>query len=138
MKGTLGVVLMALYLGDVRNHFSGKRARQHQKSDNTLNQDGRLSSREQLCSPTLLSSAGRAQDCNCKLTLAGLNRGKPEHLEARGSIPRGETLLLLLIAFVLVLYWSCCGKSKFYGHRENLESGKPTFDSGTTKAWTSV
>lgn len=35
---------------------------------------------------TLLSSAGRAQDCNCSTS----NR----YLEARGSIPRGETLLL--------------------------------------------
>ena len=34
----------------------------------------------------LLSSAGRAQDCNCTTS----NR----YLEARGSIPRGETLLL--------------------------------------------
>ena len=32
---------------------------------------------------TLLSSAGRAQDCNCSTS----NR----YLEARGSIPRGET-----------------------------------------------
>ena len=35
---------------------------------------------------TLLSSAGRAQDCNCSTS----NR----YLEARGSIPRGETFLL--------------------------------------------
>ena len=38
----------------------------------------------------LLSSAGRAQDCNCSTS----NR----YLEARGSIPRGETILLHVAA----------------------------------------
>ena len=36
----------------------------------------------------LLSSAGRAQDCNCSTS----NR----YLEARGSIPRGETIFCLM------------------------------------------
>jgi len=47
---------------------------------------------------TLLSSAGRAQDCNCSTS----NR----YLEARGSIPRGETFLLLLaLRYIDIVLW---------------------------------
>ena len=45
---------------------------------------------------TLLSSAGRAQDCNCSTS----NR----YLEARGSIPRGETLILHVVDMLYLLW----------------------------------
>ena len=48
----------------------------------------------------LLSSAGRAQDCNCSTS----NR----YLEARGSIPRGETLLLHVIDMLYLLWLMSC------------------------------
>ena len=59
---------------------------------------------------TLLSSAGRAQDCNCSTS----NR----YLEARGSIPRGETLLLHFVVLLYLLWLICCAKFNFCGHRE--------------------
>ena len=43
------------------------------------------------------------------------------YLEARGSIPRGETIdvILLLYSYVVYLFFWCCGcKSNFSGHRE--------------------
>ena len=49
---------------------------------------------------TLLSSAGRAQDCNCSTS----NR----YLEARGSIPRGETFFCHSYMNVTSQY-RCCG-----------------------------
>jgi hypothetical protein len=64
----------------------------------------RISSREQLSSSTLLSSAGRAQDCNCIRSFTGSNR-IIRNLEARGSIPRGETILLLYSAIVYLHFW---------------------------------
>ena len=49
---------------------------------------------------TLLSSAGRAQDCNCNTTII-------RYLEARGSIPRGETILLHVPVSFCDRYWCC-------------------------------
>ena len=43
------------------------------------------------------------------------------YLEARGSIPRGETIKIVLLLYsdvVYLLFWCCSCKSNFSGHRE--------------------
>ena len=67
---------------------------------------------------TLLSSAGRAQDCNCSTS--------SRHLEARGSIPRGETLLLHVEDMLYLLWLSCYGEIIFCGHGENFKFWRET------------
>jgi hypothetical protein len=58
---------------------------------------------------------------------------------ARGSIPRGETLVLPFIAFILVLHrLYCIVLNRSFTDTEKIWIfGKPTFDSGSTKARTS-
>ena len=45
------------------------------------------------------------------------------YLEARGSIPRGETFLLHVVASLYLSWLLRCAKSHFYGHRENFVVG---------------